>query len=82
MRKIRMLGVAAILAGAIAGEKGFADARPFAKPQQQFAVGGAVTATGTRNCGRPETKEAANLVRFPAASIAAPHLPQRNERHP
>src|SRR5258706_5080639 len=39
MCKMRIVGVAAILAGAIAVEAGLADARPFAKKQQQFAVG-------------------------------------------
>jgi hypothetical protein len=39
MRKVRIVGVAAILAGAIAVEAALADARPLAKKQQQFAVG-------------------------------------------
>ena len=38
MRQMRIIGVVAILAGAIAVEAGLADARPFAKTQQ-LAVG-------------------------------------------
>jgi hypothetical protein len=45
MRKMRIVGVAAILAGALAVEAGFADARPFAKTHQQFAVGAQYGAT-------------------------------------
>ena len=45
MRKMRIVGVAAILAGALAVEAGFADARPFAKTRQQFAVGAQYGAT-------------------------------------
>jgi predicted enzyme related to lactoylglutathione lyase len=39
MCKMRIVGVTAILAGAITVEAGLADARSFAKTQQQFAVG-------------------------------------------
>jgi predicted enzyme related to lactoylglutathione lyase len=39
MRKMGIVGVAAIFVGAIAVETRLADGRPFAKTQQQFAVG-------------------------------------------